>query len=85
MEAVEAIRQFILNDLHWNGSEEMLTPDYPLIENHVIDSLGLFELVAFVEQRFGVQVGDEEFVPQNFGTIDSILNFIDRKRVPPAT
>lgn len=82
MEAAEAIRQFIMNDLHWDGSEEQLTLEYLLIENYVIDSLGLFELVAFVQERFGVQLGDDELVPQNFGSIGAIVNLIERKGVP---
>ena len=52
---------------HWDGERELLTPDYPLIENHVLDSLGLFTMLSFVEEQFGVEVGDEELVLENFG------------------
>lgn len=75
----EALRESIVNDLRWDGGRELLTTDYPLIENHVLDSLGLFTLVSFVEEQFGVEVGDEELVPENFGTLGSITAFIERK------
>ena len=81
---VETLRDFILNDLHWDGQRDLLTPDYPLIENHVLDSLGLFTLVTFVEAQFGVEVGDEELVPENFGTLGAIASLIDRKRAGPS-
>jgi len=76
---VDLIREFIMTELHWTGSAEELTLDYPLIENHVVDSLGLFSLLAFLEQRFGIDVGDEEVVPENFGTIGAISRLIEEK------
>lgn len=76
----EAVRAFLINELHWDGDERLLTIDFPLIESHVVDSLGLFTLVSFVEQHFGVVVDDEELLPENFGTIGKITQLIDRKR-----
>ena len=78
--AIEALRNFIMRDLHWNGKADHLTLDYPLIENHVVDSLGLFMLVSFVEQQFGVAVSDEELLPENFGTLGAIAGLIEKKR-----
>lgn len=80
MDVTSALREFIKNDLHWDGNIALLTSDYPLIENSVVDSLGLFTLVSFVEQQFGVQVGDEELVPENFGTIGAIAGLVEKKR-----
>lgn len=80
MGSADALRDFIVNELHWNGNRELLTPDYPLIENHVLDSLGLFTMVTFVEEQFGVEVRDEELVPENFGTIGAITKLIEGKR-----
>ncbi len=80
MSTIEALRDFIVSELRWGGEVGDLTPEFALIENHVIDSLGLFMLVSFVETRFGVQVGDEELVPENFGTLDAIADLVERKR-----
>jgi len=76
----ETLRNFIVSELHWDGAKNQLAPEYPLIENHVVDSLGLFMLVSFVEEQFGVEVGDEELIPENFGTIGAITALIERKR-----
>lgn len=80
MTPVDALRDFIVTELHWNGRRELLTEDYPLIENQVVDSLGLFMLVSFIEERFGVAVGDEELIPDNFGTIGAMARLIAKKQ-----
>lgn len=81
MDASDALRSFIVNELHYKGTPDRLTHDYPLIENQVVDSLGLFMLVSFIEEQFGVEVGDEELVPENFGTIGAMSKLIERKQV----
>jgi acyl carrier protein len=76
---VATVREFVLNELHWDETRGTLTPDYALIENHVVDSMGLLMLVSFVEERFGIQLADEELVPEHFGTIGSIATLIEKK------
>jgi acyl carrier protein len=73
------VRNFLLNELHWDEAKGALTPDFGLIENHVVDSMGLLMLVSFVEQQFGVELADEELVPEHFGTIGSIASLVDKK------
>jgi len=74
------IRQFITDELNNDGSRENLTDDYPLLERNVLDSLGLFQLVGFLESEFGVEVQDEELIPQHFGTIGDIARLVEVKR-----
>lgn len=76
----DAVRDFIIKELHWDGDEHVLTENYHLIENHVLDSLGLFTLVSFIEEQSGVVVNDEELLPENFGTISAITALVERKR-----
>ncbi len=73
------LRDFVLTELHWDEGRGVLTPDYPLIENHVVDSMGLLMLVSFVEERFGISLADEELVPEHFGTINSIARLVEKK------
>jgi len=46
--------------------------DEDLIESGVVDSLGIFQLIAFLEERFGIKIGDEEITPEHFGTVVAI-------------
>ncbi len=53
--------------------------DEPLLKNGLIDSLGILDLVTFVENEFGIQVSDEDLLPENFGSIHSLTNFVHNK------
>jgi acyl carrier protein len=75
----QKIRQFVIENLNWNGDPISLSDDYPLIERHVVDSLGIFSIVSFVEDEFAVEVLDEELVPEHFGTIEGIARLVVSK------
>ena len=77
MELESKLRQFLADELE--APQEALAPDYPLLANHVIDSLGLLQIVSFLESEFDVQVEDEELVPDNFGSISAIVGLVDSK------
>jgi acyl carrier protein len=51
-----------------------------LLEKGLLDSMALVKLIAFLEERFGVVLGDDEFDPDNFETIDAIAKLIETKR-----
>jgi len=76
----DQIRSFIGDELVWDGEREELTDDLPLLERHVLDSMGIFNLVSFIESEFGVEVLEEELVPQHFGSIRAIAELIEAKR-----
>jgi acyl carrier protein len=78
-QAAEQIRDFLIEEAHWDGSREELTDDLPLIENHVIDSMLLLRLVAWLESGYGISIGDADVVPSNFGSIERISRFLDAK------
>lgn len=75
----DRIRTFLVEELHWQGSKADLTDDLPLIADHVVDSMGILQLVAWLEADFGVSVQDTEIVPANFGTIAAIEALIAAK------
>lgn len=77
-EALAAIRGFLETSsaLPPNAS---LTPEMPLLEGGVIDSLGVLQLTAHLEETLGVQVSDEDFTPDNFETIGSLMRFAARQ------
>lgn len=58
-----------------------LTNDTPLLESGILDSLSLLQLVVFLEERFGITVGDTDLLPQNFETVNSICAYL-RSREP---
>lgn len=61
------------------GSETRIGDGDSLLQLQIVDSTGFLELVNFIESSFGVKVGDDEMVPENLETIDSIDEFVRRK------
>lgn len=70
------IRSFIIENFLFGDESTPLTDDMSLIENDLIDSTGILELVAFLEQRFAVTVADADIVPANLDSIAKISAFV---------
>ena len=75
----QEIEAFIVNELQAGSGLESLRPDEDLLAADLIDSLGITELVAFLEDRYGVKVADDQLTPENFQTIEKIAAFVDRR------
>lgn len=73
----QEVRSFLTEEFLF-GRSETLTDDVPLLGN-VIDSQGVIELVAFVQQRFRIEVADDEVTTDNFATLKSVVAFIEKK------
>ena len=55
------------------------TDDDSFLEGGLIDSTGVLELVLFVEETFGIKVEDEELIPDNFDSVNKIVEFARSK------
>jgi acyl carrier protein len=58
---------------------EELSPDESFLESGLIDSTGMIELVAFVQQSFGVEIDDSELLPENLDSLSRLTAFVARK------
>jgi acyl carrier protein len=72
------IRQFIIDSFLF-GSDEDLTDDTSFLEEGIIDSTGVLELVAFIEENFSIHIEDNELIPENLDTIRNVATFISNK------
>ena len=79
MDHMEAIRNFIIENFIFED-DGSLTVDMPFIENGIIDSTGVLELVVFLENMFGIKVEDDELIPENLNSIKNLSAFIEGKR-----
>ncbi len=79
MTTEDKLRMFLVDELQCGRGDE-LTTDFPLLDEQVIDSMGIFQVVTFVESAFGVQVRDEELVAENFATIGDIARLVESKQ-----
>ena len=76
MDIEEEVRGFLIKNSRWHGSAAGLTSDYPLIENDVLDSMAIFETIAFLEDHYGIEVSDDDLIPENFETIAAIARLV---------
>ncbi|MBB3610678.1 acyl carrier protein [Rhizobium sp. BK602] len=76
----EQIRAFVIESFLFGDTTRPIPDDASLIENDIVDSTGILELVAFVEDNFGITVGDAEILPANFDSISKVAAFIVSKR-----
>ena len=74
----DSIRDFIYRTFPLAKSRE-ITDATALLEDGVLDSLGILELVTFLQDEIGVGVEDDELLPENFTSIDAIASFVASK------
>ena len=73
------IRSFIVENFLFGDEGAMISDDSSLIENGIVDSTGVLELVAYVEEQLGVTIDDSEIVPSNLDSIDAIVAYAAQK------
>lgn len=74
------IRRFIVDNFLFGRDDGSLKIDTSFLEAGVIDSTGVLELVVFIEETYGIQVEDEELVPENLDSIENLAHFVSGKR-----
>jgi acyl carrier protein len=72
------IREFISGELMFEDKTAALTEDTPLLGG-VIDSLGLMQLISFIEEEFDVAIDDAEVTTDNFRTVADIEQLVAQK------
>lgn len=70
------VRDFIMENFL---PEKELADDDRLLENGIIDSTGILEIVSFIETTYGFVVEDEDLIPDNLDSIDRITAFVQKK------
>ena len=80
MTITEQVRGFILAELNFAGASTDLTDDYQLLANAVLDSMGIVQVVDFLEASFDIEIDDEDLVPDHFGSVGSIAEFVESKQ-----
>ena len=76
-DAVLRIRQFVLQKFPL-AKRRNVTDHDNLLESGIIDSLGVLELVTFMQREFSVTVDDEDLTPENFQNIECMARFVER-------
>ena len=83
MENKQAIREFIIENFLF-GEANGLEEETSFLENGIIDSTGILELVTYLEETFGIEVEDEELVPENLDSIANVVKYLTAKQASAA-
>jgi acyl carrier protein len=79
VEIKQSLRTFLVENFMYRGDVGGITDDASLIKAGILDSVGILTLIAFLEERYEVQVSDDEVDPDNLESVDRITAFIQRK------
>jgi len=74
----EKIRAFIIENFLF-GNDDGLNDEASFLEEGIIDSTGILELVSFLEEEFGITVEDEDLVPENLDSINNVTSYLQQK------
>ena len=74
------LRCFIEDNFIMGARAVPLADGDSFLEHHVLDSTGFLELITFLEEACAIKVEDSEMIPENLDSLDSIVQFIARKR-----
>jgi acyl carrier protein len=75
-----AIRVYIAQNILFSGENYPYSDDASLLDEGIVDSMNVLELVNFVEEKFGIKVNDPEIVPDNFDSVRRLASFVERKQ-----
>jgi len=73
------LRKFIQENFMFGLENIELSGDDSLIGKGLIDSSGVLELIAFLEQKYAITIEDSELVPENLDSINALTRFIETK------
>lgn len=80
MSTEEKLRKYILETYLFTTDDSALANDDSFLDKGIIDSTGILELVMYLEEEFGLAVADEELLPENLDSINSLVTFVERKQ-----
>ena len=78
MSVEKEIRKFIEENFILEGNDNLAAED-SLLEKGIIDSTGVLELVAFIEENYSFKIADEELIPENLDSIKNITRFVEER------
>ena len=75
----ESIRSYIVENFLF-GQDEDFANDTSFLEKGILDSTGVLELVAHLEETYDIKVGDDELTPDNLDSVELICEYLQRKQ-----
>ncbi len=78
MQVKQELRQFVIDNFLF-GQDGDLKDDASFLDHGIIDSTGVLELIAFLDERFGLELGETDLTPENLDSIDKVTRLVERR------
>lgn len=79
MEIHAQLRDYIARNLLFTDNGYGYDDDASFLEEGIVDSVGIMELVMFVEEKYGLSIEDKDLTPDNFDSINKLTHFIKQR------
>ncbi len=79
MKVSDQIRHYLEERLPSDHKGTLLTDNTLLLEQKIIDSIGMLEMVFFIQETFGIEIPDEDISPDHFDTINNLAAYIESR------
>lgn len=80
MSTQDLLGKYILDELA-KGRKSKISPQDDLLSEGIIDSLGILQLVSYIEEEFSLAIPDEDVVIENFQSLDALSSYVDAHKV----
>jgi acyl carrier protein len=74
------IRTYIAQNILFTGNDYPYTDDISFLDQGIVDSMNVLELVNFVEEQYGLRVDDRDIVPDNFDSVARLAAYVRNKQ-----
>jgi len=78
MDHINKVRAFIVENFLF-GDSSSLKDDTSFLQEKIIDSTGILEIITFLEEQFSITINDDELLPENLDSLNNIDAFLKRK------
>ena len=75
----EPIREYIIQNFLFGDTETVFSDSDSFMENGILDSTGILDIILFIENTYNIKIDDDEIVPDNLDSLDNLEKFITMK------
>lgn len=80
MAVEEKVRDYILENFLFSDDKSLIAYDDSFLEKGILDSTGILEVIHYLEDEFGIQIEDDEMIPENLDSVNNIKTFLSKKK-----
>ena len=77
---LKEIREYVVENFLLGDEEDEFSDSESFLESGLIDSTGILEVIAFLEETYEIAIDDEEMIPENLDSVDRVARFVVSKK-----